>query len=90
MVEKIFKELEQKIATDKAKWYKGSGSVEMEMPKDVFGHYDGEYTDGLIVYYPNPYRYSKQYSVLEDTADLHLKFDTLREVAEWIDKTYYQ
>ncbi len=90
MVEKILKELEQKIAADNAKGYKASGSVDMEMPKDVYGHYNGEYTDGLIIYYPSPYRYSKQYSVLEDTADLHLKFDTLMEVAEWIDKTYYQ
>lgn len=92
MVEKILTELEHKIAADKAKGYKGCGSVNMEMPKDVFGHYDGEYTDGLIIYYPSslPYRSSKQYSVLEDTADLHLKFDSLREVAEWIVKTYYE
>ena len=90
MVEQILESLQKKIEADKAKGHKGSGSVEMEMPKDVFGHYDGEYTDGLIIYYPSPYRYSKQYSVLEDTADLHLKFDTLREIAEWIEQTYYR
>lgn len=89
MVEQILERLQKEIEADKKKGYKGSGSVGMEMPKDVFGHYDGEYTDGLIIYYPSPYRYSKQYSVLEDTADLHLKFDTLREVSEWIDRTYY-
>ena len=90
MIEKILAELEKKIAADKAKGYRGLGSVDMEMPKDVFGRYDGEYNDGLIIYYPNSYRYLKQYSVLEDTADLHLKFDTLKEVAEWIDVTYYR
>lgn len=89
MVEKIIEELQRKIEADKAKGYKASGSVDMEMPKDVFGNYDGEFTDGLIIYYPSMYRHSKQYSILEDTADLHLKFDTLQEVAEWIYSTYY-
>lgn len=89
MVEQILEILQKKIEADKKKGYKGLGSVDMEMPKDVFGHYEGEYTDGLIIYYPSPYRYSKQYSVLEDTADLHLKFDSLQEIAEWIYSTYY-
>ena len=89
MVEKILEELRKKIEADKAKGYKASGSVDMEMPKDVFGNYDGEFTDGLIIYYPSMYRHSKQYSVLEDTADLHLKFDTLQEVAKWICSIYY-
>lgn len=89
MLNEILSKLQKKIDTDKAKGYKGCGSVDMEMPKDVFGNYGGEFTDGLIIYYPSAYRHSKQYSVLEDTADLYLKFDTLQEVAEWICSTYY-
>lgn len=38
MIEKILKELEQKIAADKAKGYKGSCSVEMEMPSGLTKH----------------------------------------------------
>lgn len=89
MVKEILERLQKKIDADKAKGYKASGSADMEMPKDVFGNYNGEFNDGLIIYYPSAYRHSKQYSVLEDTADLHLKFDTLQEVAEWICSTYY-
>ena len=89
MFNEILSKLQKKIDADKAKGYRASGSVDMEMPKDVFGNYDGEFTDGLIIYYPSIYRHSKQYSVLEDTADLHMKFDTLHEVAEWICSTYY-
>lgn len=90
MLEQILETLEKKIEADKARCYKATGCVEMEMPKDVFGNYDGEYTDGLIIYYPSLHRCSKHYSVLEDTADLYLKFDTLEEVARWIDETYYR
>lgn len=78
------------IEKDRVKGLQAYGCIEMDMPKDVFGHYNGAYTDGLIIYYPSKYRYGNQYSILEDTSDLHIKFDTLDEVSSWIFETYYQ
>ncbi len=67
MVEQILERLQKEIEADKKKGYKGSGSVDMEMPKDVFGHYDGcSFSYRLQIWQPRkPYKPLKALTWLE-------------------------